>query len=311
MTTGEVLDRTFTLYRNNFLLFAGIGTVPALVLFGALLLLVPFSILFTGHGSLGSMNMITVVGIVSGYLIVVGIFYFAGYSLAMGATVHAVSQVHLGRPATIRDSYKAVRPYVWRILSIVIRVMIRSVGAFFLAYLAMVVVLMFMATTIRSLGPGSAVMGVVVGILAVGVFFAGMVFAVVIFCKYALAVPACVLEKLRIYASLKRSSFLAKGALFRIFLVVVLMSMIGGALSFAFQFPGAILGNFIGSVLGGILQLVGSFIGSALAFPIGTIALSLLYYDQRVRKEALDLQLMMESLAQPAPIQAPVAPTIG
>ncbi|HKE30376.1 MAG TPA: hypothetical protein VKD65_01535, partial [Candidatus Angelobacter sp.] len=29
LTTGELLDRTFVLYRNNFMLFAGIATVAA------------------------------------------------------------------------------------------------------------------------------------------------------------------------------------------------------------------------------------------------------------------------------------------
>src|SRR5271167_1996115 len=29
MSTGEILDRTFNLYRNNFALFAGIGVLPA------------------------------------------------------------------------------------------------------------------------------------------------------------------------------------------------------------------------------------------------------------------------------------------
>ena len=28
MSTGEILDRTFNLYRNNFVLFAGIAIVP-------------------------------------------------------------------------------------------------------------------------------------------------------------------------------------------------------------------------------------------------------------------------------------------
>ena len=28
MSTGEILDRTFNLYRNNFVLFAGIAVLP-------------------------------------------------------------------------------------------------------------------------------------------------------------------------------------------------------------------------------------------------------------------------------------------
>ena len=47
MSTGEVLDRTFNLYRNNFQLFAGIATILSLLsLVGALLLV------FMGGGAL-------------------------------------------------------------------------------------------------------------------------------------------------------------------------------------------------------------------------------------------------------------------
>jgi hypothetical protein len=40
-----------------------------------------------------------------------------------------------------------------------------------------------------------------------------------------------------------------------------------------------------------------------------TIALTLLYYDQRIRKEAFDLQVMMDSIAQSAPELASSAAT--
>ena len=47
---------------------------------------------------------------------------------------------------------------------------------------------------------------------------------------------------------------------------------------------------------------IGEFLGRTLASPVATIAIALVYYDERVRKEAFDLQLMMESLS-PAGIQ--------
>jgi ABC-type uncharacterized transport system permease subunit len=42
---------------------------------------------------------------------------------------------------------------------------------------------------------------------------------------------------------------------------------------------------------------VGSFVGASLAGPLLTIALTLAYYDARVRKEGFDLELMMSNLA--------------
>ena len=47
-----------------------------------------------------------------------------------------------------------------------------------------------------------------------------------------------------------------------------------------------------------MLQHLGGFIAGVLASPISNIAIALIYYDQRVRKEAFDLQLMVEAVGQ-------------
>jgi hypothetical protein len=57
-----------------------------------------------------------------------------------------------------------------------------------------------------------------------------------------------------------------------------------------------------------VLLSCGGFIAGTLAAPIATIALALVYYDQRVRKEAFDLQLMMEAIGQEPQSQSAAAP---
>jgi hypothetical protein len=57
-----------------------------------------------------------------------------------------------------------------------------------------------------------------------------------------------------------------------------------------------------------LLNNAGSFLASALAGPISTIAVALMYYDQRIRKEAFDLQWMMDSIGHPSQPAAPEVP---
>ena len=45
-----------------------------------------------------------------------------------------------------------------------------------------------------------------------------------------------------------------------------------------------------------VLQAVGIFVSISLVGPLATIAMTMIYYDQRVRKEGFDLQLMMAAL---------------
>jgi hypothetical protein len=52
---------------------------------------------------------------------------------------------------------------------------------------------------------------------------------------------------------------------------------------------------------------VGTFLATTLVTPILTIATAVFYYDLRVRKEAFDLQVMMDETNPPA-TAAPNAP---
>jgi hypothetical protein len=45
-----------------------------------------------------------------------------------------------------------------------------------------------------------------------------------------------------------------------------------------------------------IASLAAAFVAESLVGAVGTIAFSLVYYDERVRKEAFDLQLMMSTI---------------
>ena len=49
-------------------------------------------------------------------------------------------------------------------------------------------------------------------------------------------------------------------------------------------------------ILWTVLRQVGNFIGSVLVAPVSTIGFALFYYDLRVRKEAFDLQMMMQAI---------------
>jgi hypothetical protein len=56
-----------------------------------------------------------------------------------------------------------------------------------------------------------------------------------------------------------------------------------------------------------IANPLGTFVSQCLVGPLLTIALTLAYYDQKVRKEAFDLQLMMSTMDGTQGNTAPVA----
>ena len=122
-------------------------------------------------------------------------------------------------------------------------------------------------------------------------------------------------------AALKRSGLLTKGERGRIFAIGLLTTIVSSALTLAIQAPFMLAGRGISGIgmsshndlLPSGLRLLSDIAeGMAEAFtaPLMMIALVLLYYDVRVRREGFDLQVMMTALDRKDPISAPVVRTV-
>jgi hypothetical protein len=310
MSTSQVLDRTFYLYRNNFVLFAGIAIItPALKLIGLLIQLKIFGPIVMPQQPEAMtpqfLQALIVRGVVA--MIVGTVAYLVGTALASSATAYAVSMVHLGKTTTIAEAYGKVKPILGRIIGLLCTIVFFTFGPLILSYVVFLVVIFSMAFVAKGSGGQGAFIGlaVVAGLLGFALFVGAIVWIFFALCRYALAVPACTLEDLPAMRSFKRSTFLTKGAKGGIFGIIFLTGLMTVILTYVLQLPALLASNAI--VMTGKTHMstaatlwiyIADFLGAALAGPIATIALVLVYYDQRVRKEAFDLQLMMEAVGQ-------------
>jgi len=151
---------------------------------------------------------------------------------------------------------------------------------------------------------------VFVSIVGIGTFLLGVFWMLSLYAKYCLAIPVCILEGLPARQALRRGRFLAHASIRRITLIYLLMAVMTLGLTLVLWLPSQIYEEFFprSFLTQVMLRSIGSFIAGVLAGPIGTIAVALMYYDQRIRKEALDLQVMMDALAQSQPEQP--SPTV-
>ena len=161
------------------------------------------------------------------------------------------------------------------------------------------------------------VFAVIAALLAFGGLFAGLAWLIYAYCRFALAIPACTVDNLRWWPSLMRSWYLSGGNLLRILGIYLLTGLMTFALTTVLQLPAFLFFNPL-NPKPGILSIgyffwafLGEFLGRTLAGPIATIAPALIYYDARVRKEAFDLQLMMEAVGQAPAMQGMSAPASG
>lgn len=274
LSIGELLDRTFSLYRRNFLLFIGISAIPHLLVLGLQLTQLAFTATrlpvvppastefqaglpgFSTGGLLGVLAF-AIVGLV---------IYVIAYLFSQGGTVFAVSELYLGRATTIGQSLGRVRAELGSLFGVVL------------------------------------LNGLVTGVSFLLLIIPGIYMA----CRLCVCIPAALLENLGPRESLERSFGLTKDNAGRAFLILLLYVVILYAALLFFNVP------FIFAIRSAAhdpsmlrmwtaLMQVGNFCSNVLITPVLTIASAIFYFDLRVRKEAFDLQMMMNPLAGGVP----------
>jgi len=188
--------------------------------------------------------------------------------LVMAATTYAVSQLYLGNETTIADSYKSIRP--------------RAVPFFGTMMLA--------------------------GIFIFGGMLACIVPGVMLAFRYSFISQVFIIEGLSSTPARHRSAQLAEGQYGRIFVVGLLASLLVWIGSAIITIPAQMIALAFGrtaygfSTPGYFVMGVSQGLAQALITPIEVIALVLLYFDVRVRKEGFDVELLASSLASSAEI---------
>jgi hypothetical protein len=307
LSTGELLDRTLTLYRQNFKLFVGVSILGPIV--GLI-----YSVLFVGSAHLnhaGFKSPVASAGSVG--MVMVGLAVMGcGYAISHAAAVKAVAAVYVGRGITIGEAYQSVKGRFWRIIGVLIGVVIRVYGCFLLFGLGAVLLAVAIPGAAKGVF-GSAltgpIVGILVGVLLIVLLIAALWFTTTLFARYALSIQACVVEDLPAKQALKRSAFLAKGSRSRILTVYTVFLILTWVVVAGLGALLAVFSKHLGPVFSVALNQLATLISGIFTAPLATIAMSLVYYDERVRKEAFDLQLMMDSLdsTQPASTLDPVS----
>ncbi len=227
-----------------------------------------------------------------------------GTVLATALLTTVTSRAVLGRKVTIGEAWRDARPQVARLFGLILLLLLIVAG--------LVTVGMAPGLIVAVAGGGGA--GVALTVLGL---LASAVVAVWLMVRFSLASPALMLEKQGIKKAMGRSTKLVRGSWWRVFgiqlLAAVIANVVASIIVIPFAFLAAALsGGGVGGFLEGtgdlgwtflIVSGIGSVIGSMITFPITAGVTVLLYIDQRIRREALDLEL-----ARAAGVQGPAAP---
>jgi len=284
MRLGEILDGSFNIYRRHFGLFMRLSLILVWLPTAAGIYLNlrfaknPFEAfsIFQEHlgASVGISVLFLVVGIVCSLLLKAG-------------TIRVISDSYLGQEpelgASLRFGVDKIIPLLLVVFSkgllILLLGLVSAVG---------VTLLYFMG---RLVGPGMGGFMIFIGVVA------AIWFVIWVLCAYATTTAIVVLEDLpSSFDAFSRSWELTRGARLKVFGTAAVAWLISYAM------PQMVVGG-INGVLGvagndslqPFFVVVASLMSIVLA-PILPCALTLLYYDLRVRREAFDLQVLSEQL---------------
>lgn len=264
---GEILDVAFKIYKRHagslFRLVA-VVVVP-LQLLGAIIFLAtvddPDAV--TGIGEFDTGSDTELAGAIVGN-VVVGLLGGLAVLLVTAACTKAVADAYLQTEPDWRESLRAARRRFGSILWLTILYMLLLIPAF----LALIIPGVWLAVA------------------------------------WSVAFPAVMLEAVRGRKALGRSFRLVRGRWWPTFGLVFIAYLIAGMVQF---FVGAIMGVILlvaveDSLLGTVLvNAVGNSLAGVITTPFQAAAIAILYFDLRVRKEGLDIELLARDVGVPPP----------
>ena len=303
-TIGQVLDRTYRLTRGYFKLLVGIAAIPSgivLVLAFSLeaAIWIPMIRQWPNPPSPAAMLHYLSPAIVIPVFVGIALFSLAIFSIYLAAASYASVQADSGIGVTLGEAYGLA----WRRGG-------RHLWLLALIYLCACLPLLAIEAAIV-LGIGAFVHG---GATAPSALFfllplvfllylGAIVYAVLMGLRLSLAFPACVAEGLPATAAIKRSFQLSRGAMGRIFLVVLVIYAALYAGIFVVEIAvGMVVGvgvlvaelahlhpaapwSYVGLGFLGICALAALILFISLTYAAVTTALAVIYHDQRLRNE--------------------------
>jgi hypothetical protein len=289
MRLGEILDGSFNIYRRHFGVFMRLSLILVWLptAMGIYLNLRfsnnPFALLSLFQEDIGRS-----VGVL---LLIIVVWVTCGLLLTAG-TIRTISDSYLGQEPELGESLRFAAGKLVPLLLVTLSKGLLVILLYLGSALA-VTALFFLG---KVLGSGVAALMIFVGVIAA----AWLVIWVI--CAYGTTTPIVVLEELSSsFDAFGRSWELTRDARGKVFGTIAVTWLISQFL------PGMVI-NGVGNVVGitgnealqPVFVVLASLIGIVLA-PIMPCALTLLYYDLRVRREAFDLQVLSEQLGTESP----------
>lgn len=204
-----------------------------------------------------------------------------------GILTAVVGKAVLGRPAPFATVWAEVKPQLGRLIGLALFSIVPA--------LALGLVITIVALVLPPLLVIAVPAAIVVGAWLYVLYF-------------ALAAPALVLERCGVIESVQRSRALVQRSWWRVFGILLLAALLVAVISGVIQIPFGLAGGGAGLFSGGAAEItffglvigtIGAIIAGTITEPFFAAVSALLYTDQRMRREGLDIELARNADTEP------------
>ncbi|HET7104100.1 MAG TPA: hypothetical protein VFI20_08425 [Terracidiphilus sp.] len=305
MTLSEILDGTAELYRSRFLVYLGIAVIPAGVMMVALAEICGF-LAWMGWWGATHLSYETGAALSVAAVVVLGILavpvYLGTIALSWAAMSHAAARAFLGEAIGIRDSCRSAWKHGWRYtwLYALQILFVAGIPAGGVAVLVWGVRLAGVVWPRAEMGLSGSILGGM-SLLVMAALAGWLIWMLLHVC---LAFPASEVELLSAWRALKRAATLSEGTQGRILLLLLLGTALNWILAIGLSFPVMVVMSQLPeskNLHQSQMELIEIYLtyglwfaAQALTRPVFRIALTLFYFDQRIRKEGFDIEWAMQ-----------------
>ncbi|MGC5615255.1 hypothetical protein [Georgenia sp. Z1491] len=289
LRVGEVIEGAFRAVRHNpgtMFFYSGVVSVLTVVLS-----------LAASWASTNASQSLTieesagVQGLTSFALLVVGALTSL---IATGALVVSVSRSAIGERATIGQVWQAVKGRILSLVGLSLLLGLIAFALMFVTVIVMSVVGFAFVAAIAGSTSGSSTGGMVTAVAVTLLIAIGSAIpAFIVMTRLSLSYPAVVLEKAGPGRAVSRSWSLSSGSTWRIvgiyILAAIIAVVVGGVVSLPIGLVGGAMGLSDALVI--VLTSLASVLVNLIITPFTAGVASLVYIDQRMRREGLDVQL--------------------
>jgi hypothetical protein len=286
---GDIYDAAFRIIRFNPKATVGSSVLVAAVAM-ALPVLVATALTWTVDVRLDQSGTDLGAADLVGWM--VSALQYVGMILVTGMVAHVAAAAAVGRRLSLGETWQATRGKRWSLIGLSFLLVLSAI-VLFAAYGA--------AWFLVVLTTDGAAPLVIWGVLTVPVFIC--LFLWLWFRVAYLPVPALMLEDVGVFGALGRAFRLSHRQFWRIFGIALLTGLIAGVASLVLSVPLTLIGVFAIEAVGPqyellglvVMQAVTSVATAAFVAPFTGAVTALQYLDQRIRKEAYDVELMTQA----------------